>query len=147
MLKYSLSAISTKPALINCFYGSPDVIRLVDKCQILDREYKVCTDSTTSLPRIMVKKSVNVFGRIDFYSVLQYLVISLGGSLEEELTKVLISFFNAIFTRMCYIMHTALNFVTGHQKEATKYLFFQELLSNCCKVLEHLCQFAIPRGL
>ena len=37
-----------------------------------------------SLAKMMHKDSYSVFGRIDFFSVLKYLVVSLGGSLDME---------------------------------------------------------------
>ena len=51
-----------------------------------------------SLAKLMHKDSYSVFGRIDFFSVLKYLIVSLGGSLDmecvllaHELSKVRIS--------------------------------------------------------
>ena len=96
LISYIMGAISTRPRLVNCTGSSVRTVQLIDQSP-----YSPCGVQSTprfeelNLSTLIHKKSQSVFGRIDFFSVLRYLVISLGGSseldwvfLSPELTKV-----------------------------------------------------------
>ena len=90
LISYIMGAISTRPRLVNCTGSSAGTVQLIDQ-----RPYSPCGVQSTprfeelKLSTLMHKTRQSVFGRIDFFSVLRYLVISLGGS--SELDWVLLS--------------------------------------------------------
>ena len=91
-----LSAVSTKPGIVACSGCHPDLPRAIDESEYHNQGVQSCLRfEHLSLARLMHKTSYSVFGKIDFLSVLQALMVSLGGSLMEdwvtrspELTKV-----------------------------------------------------------
>ena len=86
LISYIMGVISTKPRLVNCTGSSACTVQLIDQSP-----YSPCGVQSTprfedlNLSTLMHKKSQSVFGRIDFFSVLRYLVISLRGSSELDL--------------------------------------------------------------
>ena len=91
-----LSAISTKPGIVACSGCHSQLPRAIDESEYYKQGVQSCLRfEHFSLPNLLHKSSYSVFGKIDFFSVLQALVVSLGGSLMEdwvlrspELTKV-----------------------------------------------------------
>ena len=91
-----LSAVSTKPGIVACSGCHPDLPRTIDESGYYNQGVQSCPRfEHFSLACLMHKTSYSVFGKIDFFSVLQALMVSLGGSLMEdwvirspELTKV-----------------------------------------------------------
>ena len=85
LISYIMGAISTRPRLVNCTGSSARTVQLIDQSP-----YSPCGVQSTprfeelNLTTLMHKKSQSVFGRIDFFSVLRYLVNSLGGSTELD---------------------------------------------------------------
>ena len=82
-----LSAVSTEADIL-AYSGCPQVFgEVIDKSPFFNHgvQYPFQFDEL-HLERIMHKKSYSVFGRIDFFSVLRQLLVSLGGSLEEQWT-------------------------------------------------------------
>ena len=95
-----LSAISTEPDIVACSGCPLSFIQTIDKSPYFSHavQYPFRFD-LFDLEKMMHKKSFSVLGRIDFFSVMRQLLVSLGGSLEEtwtistpELSKV--TFFN-----------------------------------------------------
>ena len=96
LISYIMGAISTSPKLISCTGCSMRTIQLLDLSPY--SSFSVQSPprfEELSLPQLMHRKSQSVFGRLDFFSTLRYLVISLGGCLElgwallsPELSKV-----------------------------------------------------------
>ena len=85
LISYIMGAISTKPRLVNCTGSSARTVQLIDQSPY--SPYGIQSTprfEELNLPALMHKKSQSVFGRIDFFSVLRYLVISLGGSTELD---------------------------------------------------------------
>ena len=80
-----LSVVSTKADIVAC-YGSPsELIRTLDDFPTSSRAVQSCFRfSQLSLPKLMHKSSYSVFGHLDFFSVLRGLVISLGGSSQDD---------------------------------------------------------------
>ena len=83
LISYIMGAISTSPRLISCTGCSMRTIQLLD----LNPYSTFSVQSPPrfeelSLPQLMHRKSQSVFGRVDFFSTLRYLVTSLGGCLE-----------------------------------------------------------------
>ena len=78
LLSYIMGAFPTKPALISCTGSSARTIQLIDQS-------RYSTFGVQRLPRfeelnlnnLMHKRSQSVYGRINFFSVLRYLVICL----------------------------------------------------------------------
>ena len=96
-----LSAISTEADVV-AYSGCSQIFgETLDKSPFFKHgvQYPFRFDEF-NLEKMMHKKSYSVFGRIDFFSVLRQLLVSLGGCLEEqwtisapELSKVVISRF------------------------------------------------------
>ena len=82
-----LAAFSTRPDLVAFLGATPKVVRLLDQCRFFSHGVQSpCMFDALSVSNLMRKRSYSVFGRIDFFSVLQFLLISLGGCLVLELT-------------------------------------------------------------
>ena len=91
-----MGAISTKPKLISCTGSSARTVQLLDHAP--HSSFSVQSPprfEDLTLSQLMHRKSQSVFGRVDFFSTLRYLVVSFGGSLElgwvllsPELSKV-----------------------------------------------------------
>ena len=96
LISFIMGAISTSPSLISCTGCSMRTVQLLD----LSRYSSFSVQSPSRfeelpLPQLMHRKSQSVFGQVDFFSTLRYLVISLEGCLElgwallsPELSKV-----------------------------------------------------------
>ena len=95
-----LSSISTKADIVACSGCPFELIRTIDEVPTSVRAVQNCFRfSQLNLSKLMHKSSYSVFGHIDFFSVLRGLVISLGGSANEDwvqripvLAKVVITF-------------------------------------------------------
>ena len=80
-----LSAISTKADIVACSGCPSELIRTIDEVPTSVRAVQICFRfSQLNLSKLMHKSSYSVFGHIDFFSVLRGLVISLGGSANED---------------------------------------------------------------
>ena len=92
-----LSAVSTRPDMVACSGCPVEFAKTIDQSEYFSQGVQSCFQfEQLSLARLMHKTSYSVFGKIDFFSVLQALMVSLGGSLAEdwvmrrpELTKVI----------------------------------------------------------
>ena len=83
LISYIMGAFSTSPRLISCTGCSMRTIELLDVSPY--STFSVQSPprfEELSLPQLMHRKSQSVFGRVDFFSTLRYLVTSLGGCLE-----------------------------------------------------------------
>ena len=80
-----LSAISTKADVVACS-GCPSIlIRTIDEIPTSVRAVQSCFRfSQLNLSKLMHKQNYSVFGHVDFFSVLRGLIISLGGSGDED---------------------------------------------------------------
>ena len=97
-----MAAFSTRPNLVCCSGSTLEIIRLVDNSAYskhgLQRPLRF---DNFSIAKLMHEQSYIVFGRIDFHSVLQYLIILLGGCLDCNwtlLTPVLANVCSFLFT-------------------------------------------------
>ena len=80
-----LSSISTKADKVACSGCPSELIRTIDEVPTSVRAVQSCFRfSQLNLSKLMHKSSYSVFGHIDFFSVLRGLVISLGGSANED---------------------------------------------------------------
>ena len=100
LISFIMSVFSTEPNIVSCSGSTLETIQLVDGSPYskhgLQRPLRF---DDFSIARLMHKESYSVFGRIDFHSVLQYLIIFLGGCLDCDwtlltpiLSKVIVSF-------------------------------------------------------
>ena len=85
LLSGPLAAISTRPSLVSCSGCSLELVQLVDNSPL----FPLAIQSPQRfeefpLQKLMNKRTNCVFGRIDFVSVLQYLIVFLGGSLNLD---------------------------------------------------------------
>ena len=85
LLSGLLAAISTRPSLVSCSGCSLELVQLVDNSFL----FPLAIQSPQRfeefpLQKLMNKRTNCVFGRIDFVSVLQYLIVFLGGSLNLD---------------------------------------------------------------
>ena len=70
-----------------CSGSTQKFIQLVDNSPLTQHGVqRPTTFDDIALKRLMHRDSYSVFGRIHFFSVLQYLVVNLGGSLQLEWT-------------------------------------------------------------
>ena len=80
-----LSVASTHCEIVACSGCPADLIRVIDCSEFFTRGVQSCFRfENLSLQYLMHKSSYSVFGHIDFFSVLQALLVSLGSSLNEE---------------------------------------------------------------
>ena len=87
LLSILLAAISSEANLVCCSGATQNFIQLVDNSPLTRHGVqRPTTFDDIAIKRLMHRDRHSVFGRIDFFSVLQYLVISLGGSLQLEWT-------------------------------------------------------------
>ena len=79
------SVTSTRCEIVACSVCPADLIRVVDCSEFFTCGVQNCFRfESLSLQYLMHKSSYSVFGHLDFFSVLQALLVSLGGSLNEE---------------------------------------------------------------
>ena len=92
------SALSSRPSMVGCSGCPISLLEQVTKAKLSTRGIlRPFRFETVSLTNLLPKPSPCVFGAVDFYSVLQYLVVLLGGSRHQawileapHLSKVLI---------------------------------------------------------
>ena len=85
LLSGLLAAISTRPSLVSCSGCSWELVQLVDNISLFPLAIQSPKRfEELSFQKLMNKRTHCFFGRIDFVSVLQYLVVFLGGSLSLE---------------------------------------------------------------
>ena len=97
LISHIMGVFSTKPRLVCCTGSSARTVHLLDQSPYTPHGLQsIPRFEELELSALMHKKSQSVFGRIDFFSVLRYLVTSLGGSAEldwvllaPELSKVI----------------------------------------------------------
>ena len=85
LISYLMGVLSTTPNLICSTGCSARSMQLIDQSPY--SEFSVQSPprfEELNLPQLMHKKCSSVFGKIDFFSVLRYLVICLGGCLELD---------------------------------------------------------------
>ena len=82
-----VSSISSRPNLVCCSGCPADIFQTLDLGRLFDRgvQQPFRLDDV-DLPKLMHKQQQSIFGRIDFFSVLEHLVISLGGCLHLQWT-------------------------------------------------------------
>ena len=82
-----MAVFSTTPNIVSCSGGTLETIQILDNSPFskhgLQRPLQF---AEFSLARLMHKESYSVFGRIDFHSVLKYLIVFLGGCLDCDWT-------------------------------------------------------------
>ena len=80
-----LSVVSTRTDIVACSGCSVEFVRTLHRCSYFPRGVQCCSRfEHLSLFTLMHKGSYSVFGKIDFFSVLQALLVSLGGSQAED---------------------------------------------------------------
>ena len=79
------SAVSIQPDVVACSGCQVDFAKTIDQSDYFPQGVQSCFGfEQLSLPTLMHMSKYPVFGHIDFFSVLQALMVSLGGSLTEE---------------------------------------------------------------
>ena len=80
-----LSVTSTRVDIVACSGDPIGLIQTLNQSSYFNRGIQTCFRfDSLDLPTLMHKLSYSVFGKIDFFSVLQALVISLGNSNAES---------------------------------------------------------------
>ena len=80
-----LSAVSTRHDMVACSGCPVEFAKTIDQSEYFSQGVQSCFRfGQLSLARLMHKASYSVFGKIDFFLVLQALMVSLGGSLTED---------------------------------------------------------------
>ena len=80
-----LSVVSTRADVVACSGVPVELLQTLDQSPHFVRGVQSCFRfEQLSLSKLMQKTSYNVFGHIDFVSVLKALMISLGNSLSED---------------------------------------------------------------
>ena len=102
----------------------------------------------------MHKLSYSVFGRIDFFSVEQHLLISLGGSLQYEWTVIAPELTMVYFTLYFLVLSMVLtgpSFFVAWAIKACKFevvnlpTICHKLLSNWTDVIDYLLEYTLPQ--
>ena len=76
-----LSLVSTKAEIVACSGCPVDLIHTTDRCGLLSQAVQCCfCFEHLRLQTMMHKPTYSVFGRIDFFSVLRCLIVSLSYS-------------------------------------------------------------------
>ena len=87
LLSVLLSAISCKAQLVCCSECTLGFLKVVDSCPFFKHGIQCTTRfDDLSAAKLMHKQSYSVFDRIDFFPVIQHLVICLSDSLQYEWT-------------------------------------------------------------
>ena len=82
-----MAAVSTSPNIICCSGSSLEKIHLFDNSPYCEHGLQCpFRFEDFSIASLMHKESYSVFGRIDFHSVLKYLIVFLGGCLDCDWT-------------------------------------------------------------
>ena len=92
-----ISAVSTKPQIVGCSGVPTDFVRVLDAYEGLKRTVQSpFRFDAISLPALMHRQGFGLFGQLDFFAVLQGLIVSLGGCVHlrwtlstPELSKVI----------------------------------------------------------
>ena len=82
-----ISAISTQSGLVPVSGCPPEVFQALDEDSYFKKgvQFPFRFDEF-ELPRIMHRQNFSVFGRVDFFSVLEHLILSLRGTLYQSWT-------------------------------------------------------------
>ena len=82
-----MAVFSTSPNIVSCSGSTLETVQTVDNSPFnkhgLQRPLRF---ADFSIAKLMHKESYSVFGRIDFHSVLKYLIVFLGGCLDQDWT-------------------------------------------------------------
>ena len=78
-----LSVVSTKADVVACSGFPVELICTIDRCALFSRAVQSCF-RFEHLQTMMHKPTYRVFGRIDFFSVLKSLLVSLGSATGED---------------------------------------------------------------
>ena len=139
-----LSLVSGEPDLVSLSGCTSEVFELVDKCAIFKKgiHYPFRFDQL-DLARLMHKESLSVFGRVDFFNVLEHLIVSLSGSLEQtwtldtpELAKVIIILGFLVRVHCSSIMLSPLFLFIGNFETQSGYCVLSCGLSGIARKLE-----------
>ena len=80
-----LSVVSTKADIVACSGCSVELIQTIDHNEFFPRAVQSCFRfEQLQLQKMMHKPAYSVFGRIDFFSVLKCLIVSLGAATGED---------------------------------------------------------------
>ena len=80
-----LSVVSTKADIVACSGCPVELICTIDRCALFPRAVQSCFRfQHLDLQTMMRKPTYSVFGRIDFFSVLKSLLVSLGSAANED---------------------------------------------------------------
>ena len=80
-----LSVVSTKADIVACSGCPVELIRTIDYNAFFPRAVQSCFRfEHLQLQKMMHKPTFSVFGRIDFFSVLKCLMVSLGAATDED---------------------------------------------------------------
>ena len=96
-----LSAFSTRPSLVGCSGCPLDLLELLMKSKLFEKGIvRPFRFESVKFTTLLPNPTPCVFGNINFYSVIQYLVVFLGGARQQpwlvespELLKVVYIFF------------------------------------------------------
>ena len=81
------SLISDQPGIVSLSGCPSEVFQMVDECPVFPKgiHYPFRFDSL-DLARLMHKRSLSIFGRVDFFNVVEHLIVSLRGALDQAWT-------------------------------------------------------------
>ena len=85
LVSFVMGGFSTKLHLVSCTGSTINTVIMLDQCPY--SAYGVQSPPSfkeLSIKSLMHKKGYSVFGKIDFFSVLQFIVVSLGNSLDLD---------------------------------------------------------------
>ena len=138
LISHIMGAISTTPSLVSRTGSTPQRVSFLDRCQLTKHGLQIPPRfDEFILPSIMHKRSYNVFERIDFFSVIRFMIVSLGDTLKlervllsPELCEVIssyrhCSFFENVILFESYLLVKAIRtcLILGFSKKAKSFTF------------------------
>ena len=82
-----MAVFSTTPNIVSCSGSTLETTQILDTSPFIEHGLQRPLQFVDfSIARLMHKESYSVFGRIDFHSVLKYLIVFLGGCLDCDWT-------------------------------------------------------------
>ena len=112
LLSYFMGAFSPKPNLISCTGCSARTVQLLDQSPYGNFSIQSPPRfQELNLPQVLHKKNNSVFGRIDFFVVVKYLVVSLGGCIELDWVLLSPELSKLFCTDFSYSIHCMLSYM------------------------------------
>ena len=147
LFSHLLGAISSQTSPVSVNGCSGDLVTKLDQSKFFKFRISIAIRfEMFSITDIMHKRCYNVFGRIDFFSVLNYLVVTLGGNLQLGLILTTLELAKISIIFLLVVAKYDPLTIPALYSEANKKcqldipklpILCQELLANCSSVIDY----------